>query len=135
LNGIIYTRVGMRTSVTPGKTGNLILGPATGRVQVEVPLSRRRSGDPFEDLFNDPFFNRQSESQVLNVVSDPVAIEVQPLPAVDVPAAFTGAVASYALEVRAAPTNVAVGEPVRLRIQVSGKGALDALTWPSLEEA
>ena len=134
LNGMIYTRLGMRTTVTPGKAGTLTLGPATGRVQVEVPLARRRTGDPL-DFFNDPFFNRQTESQVLTVVSEPLRIEVQPLPAVDVPAAFTGAVGEYALEVRAAPTNVAVGEPVRLRIQLSGKGALETWSWPSLEEA
>lgn len=133
LNGVIYTRLGMRTTVSPGKTGTLTLGPATGRVQVEVPMARRRASDPFDSLFNDPFFNRRTESQVLNLVSEPLTVVVSPLPDTDVPPNFTGAVGEYALEVRAAPTNVAVGEPIRLRIQLTGQGALDSLTWPSLD--
>ncbi len=135
LNGMIYTRVGIRTTVTPGKAGTLKLGPATGRVQVEVPVARRRTGDPFEEFFNDPFFNRTTESQVLNVVSEPVTVEVRPLPTEDAPPSFLGAVGQFALEIRAAPTNVAVGEPVHLRIQVSGRGALETLAGPSLEGA
>jgi len=134
LNGVIYTRVGVRTSAIPGKTGTLTLGPATGRVQVEIPLARRRGNDPF-DLFNDPFFSRQTESQVLNVTSEPLTVEARPLPATNAPPAFTGAVGEYTLEVRAAPTNVAVGEPVHLRIQLAGKGALESLSLPPLEDA
>lgn len=134
MNGVLYTRTGMRTTVIPGKAGNLQLGPASGRVQVEVPVVRRRTGDPFEEFFNDPFFNRRSELMVLDVAAEPLTIQAQPVPTQEAPPTFTGAVGQFTLEVTAAPTNVAVGEPIRLRIQVRGKGALETLTLPSFDD-
>lgn len=131
MNGVLYTRTGTRTTVVPNRAGPMRLGPLKGRVEVLVQTPRRRSGDPFEDFFNDPFFNRSSE--VVDVTAGTVPIVVLPLPTNDVPPSFTGAVGDYALELSAAPTNVAVGDPVHLRIQVSGKGALDSLTLPSLD--
>ena len=34
------------------------------------------------------------------------------------------------MTVTAGPTNVAVGDPITVRVQISGHGALDALTLP-----
>jgi hypothetical protein len=132
MNGVFYTRTGTRTTVTPNRVGDLKLGPLNGRVEVLVPVARRR-GDLFDDFFNDPFFNRASEVAVADVVAEAVAITVWPLPASNRPPAFTGAVGEFKLEATAGPTNVAVGEPVRLRVQISGRGALAALTLPSLD--
>lgn len=131
MNGVLYTRTGTRTTVVPNRAGPLRLGPLKGRVEVLVQAPRRRTGDPFEDFFNDPFFNRSSE--VVDVTAGTVPIKVLPLPTNNVPPGFTGAVGDYSLELSAAPTNVAVGDPVHLRIQISGKGALDSLTLPSLD--
>ncbi len=131
MNGVLYTRAGTRTTVVPNRAGSLQLGPLKGRVEVLVQTPRRRTGDPFEDFFNDPFLNRSSE--VADVTADAVPIHVLSLPTQNVPPGFTGAVGDYSLELSAAPTNVAVGDPVHLRIQISGKGALDSLTLPSLD--
>ncbi len=131
MNGVLYTRVGTRTTVVPNRAGPLVLGPLKGKAEVLVQARRRRTGDPFEDFFNDPFFNQSSE--VVDLSAEPVSIQVQPLPVQNVPPNFTGAVGRYALELSAAPTNVAVGDPVHLRIQISGKGALDSLTLPAFD--
>lgn len=132
VNGVFYTRMGKRTSVVPTRPGALQLGPASGRVEVLVPLARRR-GDLFDEFFNDPFFNRAAEPVVLPLSAPAVAIQVLPLPATNVPPSFTGAVGEYKLEATAAPTNVAVGEPIRLRVQIQGRGALAGLTLPPLD--
>jgi hypothetical protein len=39
-------------------------------------------------------------------------------------------VGSYTLSVSAGPTNVGIGDPITVRVQIAGKGALDALTLP-----
>jgi hypothetical protein len=132
VNGVFYTRTGMRTVVTPTRIGPLKLGPVKGRVELLVPVARRR-GDPFDDFFNDPFFNRSSELMVADVAAEALGIQVQPLPATNVPPGYTGAVGSFTMEVTAGPTNVAVGDPVRLRVQLSGNGQLESLTLPSLD--
>jgi hypothetical protein len=62
--------------------------------------------------------------------ADVVPIESLPLPKDDVPAGFSGAVGDYTLELSASPTNVAVGDPITVTIQLAGKGALDSVTLP-----
>lgn len=132
LNGVFYTRTGRRTTVVPTRAGLLTLGPLSGRVEVLVPLARRRGG-LFDEFFNDPFFNRATEPAVAAVTAEPVTLQVLPLPMTNAPASFTGAVGEFRLEATAAPTNVAVGEPIRLRVQISGRGALAGLTLPPLD--
>lgn len=132
IDGVFYTRTGTRMSVVPTRTGTLTLGPLSGRVEVLVPVSRLR-GSLFDEFFNDPFFNRVNEPAVIPVTAEAVAIAVWPLPVTNAPPTFTGAVGAFQLEVLAAPTNVAVGEPVRLRVQISGRGALAGLSLPPLD--
>jgi len=47
-----------------------------------------------------------------------------PLPGENVP------VGNYTMTMTAGPTNVAMGDPITVRLQISGRGALDALTLP-----
>lgn len=132
VNGLMYTKAGVRTVVSPTRTGTLTLGPLSGRVQVSVPVARRRGG-ALDDFFNDPFFNRSMELAVADVVAERVTVQVEPLPADGVPGTFLGAVGRYTLEVTAGPTNVAVGDPIRLRVQISGRGQLEGLTLPGFD--
>ena len=132
VNGVFYTRAGTRTTVVPTRAGPLTLGPLQGRVEVLVPVNRPRGG-LFDEFFNDPFFNRMSEPAVVSVAAEALTIQALPLPATNVPPSFTGAVGAFKLEALAAPTNVAVGEPVRLRVQISGRGALAGVTLPPLD--
>jgi hypothetical protein len=53
-----------------------------------------------------------------------------PLPSDHIPPDFNGAVGNYTMTVTAGPTNVATGDPITVRVQISGRGALDALTLP-----
>jgi hypothetical protein len=52
------------------------------------------------------------------------------LPTAGEPPNFNGTVGDYTMNVTAGPTNVAVGDPITVRVQISGRGALDALTLP-----
>jgi hypothetical protein len=53
------------------------------------------------------------------------------LPTQNVPPGFNGAVGDYSMTVTAGPTNVAVGDPVTIRVTISGRGALDNVMLPS----
>ncbi len=60
------------------------------------------------------------------------AIEVLPVPMDGRPGNFNGAVGLYDIETRAAPTDVRVGDPIELTIELFGDGALDTLPPPLL---
>lgn len=113
-----YNLVSFKTIATPVKTGPLPLGPATMPLNIPVPNSR-------PDIFG----NRQQRQ--INLATDPLTIRVLPLPAQNVPPGFSGAVGYYSLNVAAAPTNLGVGDPITVRVQLAGRGLLSSLALPA----
>lgn len=123
-----YQVVSVRTTAVAGRAGTLTLGPAECRLTLRIPVGRRRTSDPWED-----FFGPRYETRPVRLTSDIHKIDVSNLPATGLPDRFTGAVGTYTMSVVCSPTNVAVGEPVRLKIRISGRGALEGLNFPNPE--
>jgi hypothetical protein len=67
------------------------------------------------------------------VQSDPIALEVLPLPETDPPAQFYGLIGSYTISATASPTKVNVGDPITLTIRIGGNPYLKPVRWPELE--
>ncbi len=63
--------------------------------------------------------------------AEPETLTALPLPNENVPADFNGAVGNYSMTVTAGPTNVTAGDPVTVRVQISGRGAFDSLALPA----
>ena len=82
------------------------------------------------------FFGRVEKRPVYKtfvIPSNPLTLNVLPLPAAGRPAGFTGLVGRYSLTVEAEPTQVNVGDPITLTIRISGPSAnLDELELPLL---
>jgi len=139
INGESWTLLEFDTEIVPIRAGALTLGPATLDCQVVVRRApaRRRAGwsqDPFDRFFGqdspfDEFFGIGSLEPV-TVTAEPVTVEVKPLPEEGKPADFAGAVGQFSLDVKAVPTQVAVGEPVTLTMTISGTGNFDTVTPP-----
>lgn len=124
VNGVGYNLVVFKTSVTPARAGDLKLGPVECNLTVLVPVQRR-------DAVFDPFGMFSShQRRPTTLQSESVPMRVSPLPAENVPPLFNGAVGSYSMSVAAAPTNVAVGDPITVKVNISGRGRLDALSLP-----
>jgi hypothetical protein len=123
IGNAVYTVVPAAFTLTAQKTGPVSVGPVMGSVVVVLPSSNR-GGDPFFRQF----FNTGEQKQV-SLATETLNAESLPLPA-GAPANFNGAVGDYTMTVTAGPPNVAVGDPITVRVQISGHGALDALTLP-----
>jgi hypothetical protein len=119
-----YSVIPLAVPLTAVRTGTLTLGPFTASVIVVVP-SQNEGGDPFFRQF----FNQGEQKQV-TLASEPLNVEVLPLPEQNKPANFTGAVGDFTMTATAGPTNVTAGDPITVRVQISGSGALDAITLP-----
>ena len=124
VGNVIYRVIVFRTVATPVKSGNLSLGPAQCAFNLHV---RTSGGDAFD------LSNRGVRAQAVTILSDPMDINVQPLPTEGRPPDFNGAVGNFQMSASASPVDVAVGDPVTVRVQVSGRGALDGVRMPSLE--
>jgi hypothetical protein len=121
----IYTVGTFRASAVAVKTGTLSLGPAQCSLVLHVPIARNRT--PFDF---DSFFGGGAQRKPVTLSSEPQGITVLPLPKENQPPGFNGAVGTFTLSGNATPTNVAAGDPMTLRVQISGRGNLDALPFP-----
>ncbi len=121
----VYTEIPLALPLTAVRAGALTLGPFTASAVVVLP-SQNQGGDPFFRQF----FN-QGEQQQINLATEALNIQSLPLPAQNRPANFSGAVGQFSFAASAGPTTVTVGDPITVRVQVSGRGALDGVTLPA----
>lgn len=120
----IYNVYTFPISIAAAKAGSLTLGPAEAAMLVRVPLGNRRRGDIFEEMMG-AFQRKQMTAR-----SETVAINVMPLPTQNRPQIFSGAVGNFQIRASAAPTNVSVGDPITLSIQIQGRGSFDSVKLP-----
>ncbi|MFO1498109.1 MAG: BatD family protein [Verrucomicrobiota bacterium] len=119
----IYTVGTFPLTAVAVKTGQLKLGPAQCSLVLHIQAARNRS------LFDD-VFGGGVQRRPITLTSEAQAINVLPLPAENRPAGFNGAIGDFSFNVSASPTNLLAGDPITLRLQVSGRGNLDALPFP-----
>jgi len=120
----VYTDVPLEIALTANKSGAISLGPFTASAVIELPSSNQ-GGDPFFRRFFNP-----GEQKQVTLATETINVISLPLPAEGTPPNFNGAIGDYTMNVTAGPTNVAVGDPITVRVQISGHGALDSLTLP-----
>ena len=126
IGNVLYSVLTFPMTISAAKAGKLTLGPA----EMNLVLRVRTQPDP-NDLFG--FFGRYQRRPV-TLSSTPVEVNVLPLPS-PAPAAFTGAIGTFSWSVTAGPTNLNAGDPITLKIAITGKGNLDNLKLPELNLA
>jgi len=128
LNGKRYRVAVIRQiALFPTQAGTLTVQPF--EITCGVLIRRqRRSNDIFDSFFNDPFF-QQLQSVDHDVKANALKITVDPLPD-SAPDGYAGAVGSYAFNATMDKTVVKAGDPVTLRLIVSGRGNIRLVTMP-----
>lgn len=111
-----FTVIPMPFAATAIKTGPLTIGPVNGSVTL---LGGRAD-----------FFGRYSQSAQATLTIEAQTFQSLPLPVENTPPLFTGAVGNYTMTASVGPTNIATGDPITVRVQISGRGALDAISLP-----
>lgn len=71
-------------------------------------------------------------SQVVSLTSQPVTIQVKPLPAAGKPASFNGAVGKFEISASLEKNSFSTSEAGKLRIIISGQGNLQLITAPDV---
>ncbi|MGP8215806.1 MAG: BatD family protein [Bacteroidia bacterium] len=117
VNGVMYQSVVLKQSIIfPQHSGKLKIDPATAECVVQ---ERVKSNDPY-DIFGQ-FFGSYKKA-VYNIKSDPVTIDVMPLPKTDME--FSGMVGHVTLKSTLDKSNVKANDAVNLNVTVSGDGEL-----------
>ena len=132
VNGKQY-RVGLLKEVClfPSQTGDLSVTPFELNVPVQIQ-NRRRSGNIFDDFFNDPFFDT-GRTVNYDAKSNTLRVKVIPLPSQNVPESFNGAVGSFTLNSSIDKTTVQANEPVSIKLDISGTGNIKLIDAPEIK--
>ena len=132
VNGRQYFVQELKTALFPTASGKHTIGKAELKCTIE-DLDRFLSKDPFRMLDRDLMsLFRQGKPQVLR--SKPIQIEVLPLPEMGKPENFGGTVGNFKLRVSVDKKEVEVGEPITLRMKISGAGNVKSVGKPTLPE-
>lgn len=123
IDGRPYQYNEIKVAVFPVSPGKLTIGPATIHCQVA------RMGAPGGDDFFDRFFS-MAAPQPVSVNSDPLTLQVDPLPE-GKPADFSGVVGSLNAKVAADRTSVKAGDAVTLTVTLTGRGNLKTIPEPA----
>lgn len=118
-----------KIALFPLKSGRLVIDPLELACVAQVRRqTKTKTGDPFfDDFFNDSFFNSGVANVEKNLKSNPLIINVRPLPEVGKPADFSGAVGSFTFHSEADKTHLKTNEAVTLKCTVSGRGNIQLI--------
>ena len=122
LDGQRYHTVTLRTTMTPVRPGTVDLAASMAMNMV----TGRRGMDPMFDSFF------PAEAKPVEVRAEPARLTVLPLPEQGKPADFAGAVGRFDFTLAAKPTALDVGDPITLRMQITGAGNLANVTAPTV---
>lgn len=115
----------------PQKSGIRKIEPLdiTCLAQIRQQKNRSHTYDPFEDFFGDVFGTSYTNVKK-DIKSQPIEIEVMPLPTANQPQSFRGAVGQFTFTTKIDKTELKVNEAFTFTITVSGKGNIELLELP-----
>ena len=133
VNGENYIVFAFQTAITPAKSGALQIPSATLEARLQLPGGAPSGMDDFFRQFGGAmppgmFTNAQNVA----IETSPVTLEVVPLPKQGRPDDFSGAIGKFEMQATVNPKKAGPGDPVTLRIVISGQGNFEAMGPPIL---
>ncbi|MCI0597412.1 MAG: BatD family protein, partial [candidate division Zixibacteria bacterium] len=128
VSGRRYLVSEVKMALFPTASGRQTIGEATVKCKVE-DLDALFDRDPFNVDLNQ-FFNRGMRERVLR--SNPITVEVVPLPEGNQPEDFTGAVGQFQIKAEWNKTATQVNEPVTAKITIWGTGNVKSIAEPKV---
>jgi len=123
----VYT---LRSTAATLTSGTFTFQPEI-QVRVVVPRQHRRSYGLDDPFFGD-FFGRQ-ETRPIALDCNALQVDVQPVPTEQRPESYTGGVGLFDFEVEVGPTRVKAGEPITVKMRITGTGNINHIAPPVLE--
>ena len=133
VNGANYVVFSFQTAITAVKSGTLDIPEATLDARLQVPGKAPQGLGDFFNNFPIPQ-GMFTDSRDVTLKTKPLQIEVVPLPKEGRPEDFSGAVGKFTMEASVSPRKAAAGDPVTLKVAISGQGNFEGMNAPLLTE-
>ena len=131
VNGTNYTVFSFQSAITAVKSGTLEIPEATLDARLQLPGKAPQGFDSFFNNFPLPQ-GMFTDNRDVSLKTKPMRIEVLPLPKDGRPEDFSGAVGKFTMEASVSPRKASAGEPVTLKVAVSGQGNFEGMGTPLL---
>jgi hypothetical protein len=134
IDGVQYSVADIKKVVLyPQRSGTLSVEPMEGEVIARIQTKRQQSNNPFDQFFNDPFFNNSIRDVKYPIKSETVKINVRELPAPPAGNIFNGAVGKFTRDIILDKKETITNEPLTLKIKFSGKGNIKLIDAPQIQ--
>lgn len=133
VNGKQYKAYAIRkVALFPTQSGPLEIDPLEITCVARVRQKRQSSGDNFFDrFFDDPFFDSY-QSIEKDLKSQTLKITVKPLPIMNQPLSFKGAVGDFTMTTTLDKKSMKTNESATLKVKIEGTGNIKLLESPSI---
>ncbi|MEE4255412.1 MAG: BatD family protein [Bacteroidales bacterium] len=123
-----------KAALFPQKSGEIVIEPKKLNCTAQLRTqSNRKARDPFFDsFFDDPFFNNQYQNVRIEMESNPLKLNVKPLPIEGKPAGFSGAVGQFNISASIDNETLIVNEAVTIKLVIRGSGNLELINTPDI---
>lgn len=135
INGREYTTgVLYKAALFPQKSGEINIDPKnlSCTAQLRMQGNKKPRGNVFDSFFDDPFFNNQFQNVKIEIKSNPITVDVKPLPIGNKPAGFSGAVGKFNLASSIDQSELKVNDAVTLKMVITGSGNLELINTPDV---
>ena len=131
VNGTNYTVFSFQSAITAVKSGTLEIPEATLDARLQLPGKAPQGLGDFFNNFPLPQ-GMFSDNREVTLKTKPMQIEILPLPKDGRPEDFSGAVGKFTMEASVSPKKASAGEPLNLKVSVSGQGNFEGMGAPVL---
>lgn len=115
--------------LTATRAGTLTVGPFSAGATIVVAAPDQQDQLYRQFGIRSPF-GVQGQQKQISFATGTQKIECLPLPDRNKPKGFSGAIGDFTMTSSVGPTNLMVGDPVTLHVQISGHGSLDSVMLP-----
>jgi BatD DUF11 like domain len=118
-----------------------VIKPGTFAISAQAPLTikirtRPKRDTQLDDRFGDPFWQNLFGTTIpkdIDVVSPSEEVKVLELPSAGRPPDFHGAIGTFSIASDITPSKSDAGDPMTLRMRITGSGSFDRVDSPMLE--
>ena len=121
-----------KEAIFPQRTGEITSEPMRFKIvaRVRKESGDRRSRDPFESFFDNQFGYKTVEK---TLESNPLNLNVKPLPEANKPVSFSGAVGDFSFSSAIDKTKVQANDAINLTYTLKGKGNIKLIDPPKID--
>jgi hypothetical protein len=136
LNGVRYITSELVTALFPTRPGPAEIPGAAVNLDLVLRDRRRQTRDPFNRFFNDPFFGNAGRLQHKVIRTQPISLNIRPLPKESKPSSFSNLVGKFNITATIGKQKIKVGDTSTLTVKIAGMGNIqDAIfSLPNLSE-